>query len=152
MSKDIRDYIHFYLGCEFANSWFPEYHKEFSRGWKLTAIDYSNPRPFRLEETEDYTWTDSVKPILRKLESMTPEDIAGLAIAYGMKDFVVTKANCEGHIIQMEYLKNGESQTDFIHWYVYQLNANVFHYLISQGFDLFGLIDAGLAIDKSTLK
>jgi hypothetical protein len=32
-----------------------------------------------------------------------------------------------------------------------QLNAAQFHYLLSKGFDLFGLIPAGLAIDATTV-
>jgi hypothetical protein len=33
-----------------------------------------------------------------------------------------------------------------------KIKASVFAYLISKHFDLFGLIEAGLAIDKTTLK
>ena len=32
------------------------------------------------------------------------------------------------------------------------LHTNIFLYLLKQNFDLFGLIESGLAIDKATLK
>ena len=63
----------------------------------------------------------SVKPILRPLSDMTEEE-------------------------KNEYLLTGtDSSTRFEH------NARRTQYLLSKGFDLFGLIDAGLAINKNTI-
>jgi hypothetical protein len=57
-------------------SWFPEGHEQYDRAWIFTSIDYSSPKPYRIENPEDeYSWTDSIKPILRRLSSMTDDEI-----------------------------------------------------------------------------
>lgn len=72
---------------------------------------------------------DELKPILRPLSDMTLED----GKYFGIED-------------EKEL---GEWKYDFGYFGV--LPPDDFHYLLSRGFDLFGLIDAGLAIDKTKL-
>lgn len=72
---------------------------------------------------------NEVKPILRRLEDMTEEE----AIECG-----VSGAWCD-----LEF--DGT-------WRSNQFTTKAFIGLLSKSFDLFGLIDAGLAIDAKTLK
>jgi hypothetical protein len=119
MKKEIKDYIHLYLGCEAYV--FPD--DTLTNGWlkdkliRFPELEYKIP----IELTRiKYILERGYKPILRKLSSMTEEE----KIKYQMP-------------------KN---------------NANVIFFtakqvveLCKEGFDLFGLIDANLAIDKDTL-
>jgi hypothetical protein len=71
----------------------------------------------------------SFKPILRPLSDLTEEEM----------DYVV-----ENHGL----VNRGQSPDIFvIGWRSFQ--PETFMYLLKQGFDLFGLIEAGLAIDKT---
>lgn len=128
---NIKDYLKYYIGCPAVNSWFPEDHQEYNKGWVLTAIQLNLPNPYKLETKEEETWTDSVKPILRQLHSITNAECGANAWTdkKGFDRFV--EANTH----------NGTMR-----WY-----ADDFHYLLSLGIDLFGLIEAGLAVDADTL-
>lgn len=95
--------------------------------WTLTASSYygevSNQNPF----------TES-KPILRKLEDMTEEDANHLGYL-GAKGFRgMVSLWFDGDFGKMEF------------------SAKDFHYLCQRGYDLFGLIDLGEAIDYKTVK
>jgi hypothetical protein len=68
--KRIEGYLHYYLGCECVNSFFPPDHKEYSNRWKLMSIDLGNPtQPYRLENEENFTYTGEIKLILRPLST-----------------------------------------------------------------------------------
>lgn len=69
-----------------------------------------------------------VKPILRRLEDMTEEE------AWEYSDAVGYRYNRAGHTDTIQHEAAGTA------------------YLLSKSFDLFGLIDSGLAIDSKTLK
>lgn len=132
MSINIQDYIHYYIGCRCFNTWYPEDHPEYDRGWYLrtfrTAIDTVNPYGLATESLEYLTGTDSIKLILRKLEDITQEECD----AYN-------KIN-----ITMHSINKVQDQM--------KTNAATTNYLLKQGFDLFDLIHNGLAIDSKTLK
>jgi hypothetical protein len=107
--KEIKDYLHLYLGCEIINTnedgtiWFKGI---------LTADTLNLILKGRLNMS---------KMLLRPLSSMTDKDeeATGLNAAY-----------------------------EFAH---YTFTPSEFLYFLSHGFDLFGLIEAGLAIDVTTL-
>lgn len=177
---NIKDYLKYYIGCPAVNSWFPEDHQEYNKGWVLTAIQLNLPNPYKLETKEEETWTDSVKPILRRIESLTEAEMIGLLQSivpsnmadkptrddYSLEMFyndggnlvdedVAIGANysCRCYEGQIAIRKNGD--IDFFdeegnRERVSNLPQS-FHYLLSLGIDLFGLIDAGLAIDASTI-
>lgn len=94
-----------------------------------------------------------IKPIVRRLSDITGEDVTGFAVAYGMKDFICVKGNYNAPFVQMEYLQKDYEQTDYIYWYIHQLNPRQFHYLLKQGFWLFGdeAFERGEIIDQRTL-
>lgn len=65
---NLKDYAPYYLGCRCLNTWFPEGHEMYDRGWQLKAIDTYSDNPYGLNCYAEFTWTDSIKLILRKLE------------------------------------------------------------------------------------
>jgi hypothetical protein len=122
--KDIKDYIHFYIGCKTNHG-------------TLIGIDsgicmvrfecgYLSRGPI-----------NEIKPILRKLSSMTEEE-----------QIEVDKRGSDGwQLINPHY----DEKRQNIHLGVVHRQAAEVSYLLSRGFDLFGLIDANLAIDKDTI-
>jgi hypothetical protein len=139
MKKELKDYLHLYLGCECRLD-----NKE--KG-KLIGFDS------RLHDSEvemvcftiwmdkENDWTvynddanfDRIKPILRPLSDMTEDELKCLRSERGHLKGV--------HRDDLKFIiiMNKWSPEDFI-------------FLLSKHFDLFGLIPAGLAIDKTTLK
>lgn len=78
---DFKDYAGYYIGCRCFNTWFPEDHEEYDRDWILRGVCNnvtSYYKSFLLENDDDFTWTDSIKPILRKLEDITDDEIKEL--------------------------------------------------------------------------
>lgn len=122
--KDIKYYLHLYIGCQ----------AEFtSLGggkniMKLTGHDC------------DYQHADSKwypKPILRPLSDMTEEEKMEYKAKFnGMDSTNILPEIRAGRLINFHL--NSKSPYEVI-------------YLLSKGFDLFGLIESGLAIDKTTL-
>lgn len=124
MKKDIKDYLHLYLGCECMTedgrrgrfSGFDVVEKNYSI--VMITVRFS-------DDPLDHDWTvlndneecDRIKLILRPLSDMTEDE------------------KTEEYKIGLD--PGIEEQ---------------FRWLLSKGFDLFGLIEAGLAIDKTTLK
>jgi hypothetical protein len=130
--KTFKDYAGYYIGCRCVNTWFPEDHPEYDRGWYLrtfrTALDTCNPYGIETLDQEYITSTDSIKPILRKI------------------------GDWEGHELSVYNTLLGKT-TDGVHSVIIHYDTpESFHWLLKQGFDLFGLIDAGMALDSKTLK
>lgn len=80
-----------------------------------------------------------VKPILRPLSSMTKEEFAELRSK--LDDGVLLKLTPNGDI----YIKCNDEI------YLYEVNI-LNDFLFSNHFDVFGLIDSGLAINRNNLK
>lgn len=86
-----------------------------------------------VEPVSNKAWTESgnthyidlIKPILRPLSDMTEEEKREADLVRGNGD------GCDNYAVPEAY---------------------EFKYLLSKHFDLFGLIEAGLAIDKTTIK
>lgn len=105
MTKDIKDYLHFYLGCEITDG------KRLGilcgvatvmKGYRICVLHtHENNRRMNYH-------IGGFKPILRPL---------------------ILSPSCDSLIMR----------------------SNRFKFLLSEGFDLFGLIDADLAIDATTL-
>lgn len=128
MEKQLKDYIQFYIGCRCLNTWFSEGHSEYNPGWILSGYDSFANRPFHLVTEVDETWTDSIKPILRDILDMTDEE-------------------------KPVYHSLCREATDGVHAIVVRYDTpESFHYLLKQGFDLFGLLDAGLGVDETLTK
>ncbi len=132
--REIKDYLHLYLqsgiGCfifpdDSITDGFLEKHK--------TRYPNGEYAPKLHIGTYERFLKDGYKPILRPLSDMTEEEMEQIWHADEPKS-----------ILQMEY-KDGRVRK-------VALCSERTKFLLSKGFDIFGLIEAGLAIDKTTLK
>ncbi len=173
--KELKDYLHLYLGCECLLE-----HKvrvtlngfENNHPVVLNKKDWQSARVNQM---------DLIKPILRPLSDMTDNEIDELAsVLLGKETHCFHKWRSEdgdciiadwkkekpfdkefdtltmGMLISGDFSikhkwdysnKKGTATTNEPLWNSHLITK----YLLSKHFDLFGLIDAGLAIDKSKL-
>lgn len=127
MEKNIKDYLHLYLGCEVIC---PDPFKDEgvnTRGY-LTGIHGEHGPEIQLiegyhaSENPEYFDYSQIKLIVRPLSSMT-----------------------EGEGNELENIGHNAVLNKFE---INRFHAERIKYLLSKGFDLFGLIEAGLAIEK----
>jgi hypothetical protein len=124
---NLKDYLHLYLGCEVE---FGLNLNNLRRGTFIGFVDYNriDARIAFRAGPEGRVNVFLLKPILRPLSDLTEEEMKEVcrftrdAQAYKEFDSAVGKES---------------------------INAEVALYLLSKHFDLFGLIDAGLALDKT---
>jgi hypothetical protein len=125
--KQLKDFIHYYIGCRCIIKWESPNGTIYDREGVFLAIDIRDKLPYYLKSEDAAIWTDNIKPILRRLEDMTEEEIC-------------------------EYGKLVGLRTDGVHSvYINYDTPESFHYLLTRHFDLFDLIAAGLAVDAKTL-
>lgn len=125
MKKELKDYAHFYIGCDVLQD-----DNEIAR---LVGI-YAETCMLIHEATGQFGECDisKIKLILRHLSDLTEEEMI-YCVANG----------------QLVYC--GQSPENFvIGWGAFR--PEITRFLLSKSFDLFGLIKAGLAIDATTLK
>jgi hypothetical protein len=136
----LQDVIHYYIGCNLGTH-------EMKIG-KLIGIDKKEPhstyyvKEFRhgcVEKADDLHWNSdlgNLRPILRRLEDMTEEEAKFILENYSFcsVDMPMNKKK-----FAIEIAKRLVNQIP------------VAHYLLTQHFDLFNLIDAGLAVDQKTI-
>jgi hypothetical protein len=123
MSKEIKDYLHLYLGCECMT---PKgigklFRYDIETNWTWCVFGIMGP------EFEDSGHIENVKPILRPLSDMSEEE----------------KIELKLNVVQASTINHASE----IMWTFEQVRI-----LLSKHFDLFNLIGEGLAIDKTTLK
>ena len=124
--KKLEDYLHFYLGCKVK-------HAAFTKPLKLKSVGVNGGTISGLDFGEIHfdLRAKNIKPLLRPLSSMTEEE---------MKE-------C-GNMI---YDYSNDPDLNIWEWRDFEIGLapEQYHWLLSKGFDLFGLIEAGLAIDSS---
>jgi hypothetical protein len=156
MEKQLKDYLHLYLGCE------GEFTKKKTYGSAKRSIETLDTS--LLDRVASLPSLLSFKPILSPLSSMTEEE--ALVIGKLITDEMVDKVSrldvsIEGRRIEIFYDNDSEkidlkaNQVSWIErgkdtWHHLPVHnyAEFFTYLLSKHFDLFGLIEAGLAIEK----
>jgi hypothetical protein len=133
MKKELKDYLHLYLGCE-CKTKYVDWENWSTETLTLKVLNKLN---------EDLSF--EVKPILRSLDDITKSEAT---------EGKVFKEKTEWHEPTFEQFKERlennlelQRKTKFI----IEFSPTEFIFLLSKYFDLFGLIDAGLAIDKTTL-
>lgn len=147
---DIKDYIHLYIDSEaLYRKWYCDTPPEQEPTWsKLTSK--------RFQLLNDLSIV-KVEYALRRLSDMTEEQARELAKFQHKPKY---HDQIEILYIQKDHLHyidgtrwHGDGVSEYNEYFVYfnQLQSNQFHYLLKQGFDLFGLIDAGIAIDSKTI-
>ena len=129
--KDIKQYLHLYLGCEIETdiSFSISHHSPVSYK-KLDADNYGKI----IGELSVSEWSRYCKPILRPLSSMTEEEA-----------FECFGSQWDGDEPTMKSMVKEDG------WELMHFAPTHFKYLLSKGFDLFGLIESGLAIGAPTL-
>jgi hypothetical protein len=176
MKTEIKDVLHLYLGCQ-CQKMGQEDDKQL---FKLTGISYDDTQniwwAYFAGEEDCYAHIDDVFPILRKLSDMTEEERKELwRLVFSMgngktfndrfKDFTgrvqfidETTYYQVPRYIMMQGVERLAIESDGTVWADCDLHNwrhnqhEVTRWLLSKSFDLFGLIEQGLAIDKATLK
>lgn len=139
--KDIKDYLHYYLGCEVECP--------HGKGMLISVSNYDHITV--TGDGDKYYKPKEVKPILRPLSDMTEEEGREYAQHYGIKGHhPVTITEENGYVkVSIGYKDHMASLFPLS---PHGQKPESLHYLLSKHFDLFGLIESNLAIDKSKLK
>ena len=127
MEKNIKDYLHLYLGCEIRM--FNDVTKEWSNWRKLTPTDLNLV----------LNYDKKAELLLKNIIDIPFDEFAKIDQMEGNTDIGATDT---GFISRPEKVRRYFATTYAIRTLEYT----------KRGYDLFGLIDAGLAIDKTTLK
>lgn len=165
MEKKLKDYLHLYFGCEVSY---------LGEVWFMGAIHIFPENPNSIgginiwnKGIVEQVQCSEIKPILRPLSDMTKEERKELWKLVFNREFGVN-----GNIQLRDHLPTPSGRTrwvlmsgverlgiqfdgkvwydsDLQHWNFSQ--HEVTRWLLSKHFDLFGLIESGLAIDKTTL-
>jgi hypothetical protein len=167
---ELKDYLHYYLGCNVITT-------DDNEEAELVGVSDDNAHIVHMGTGSYGTCSiEGVKPILRRLEDMTEEEalhIGKLAMFdrdmnYPDSDFKVEKTWAA---IEVPTTYSVRISNDWFEkeirigfntgniWYANnEINERIFnqpvifHYLLRQHFDLFGLIPVGLALDAKTIK
>lgn len=140
MKNKIEDYLPFYLGCDCEHDFWNDSEDDMpgiGNGRKISELD--------LHILEESKWFKP-KLILRPLSSMTEEDglyLARLVAVYDEFKNVAVFRNYNDDLI-VEWPGDAFNCTGEKCW-----SAEQFKFLLTCGYDLFGLIESGLAIDKT---
>lgn len=142
---NLKDYAQYYIGCRCFNTWFPEGHEEYDHNWVFNGYcpTYGTKgNPYYLENEDDVTWTDSIKPILRKLEDISDEE--WLEIEH--------ETSILPDAIGWYGIKESFMKMDTQHRWHWTVTNEALIILRKRGIDVDKLINNGLAIDSKTLK
>lgn len=152
MKKEIKDYLHLYLGCEVKNL------SSGTMKYVLSSIDLMGNVLFR-DEVGNEMFLHNWKLILRPLSDMTDEEVQMLLRMkfeydsfqnFRIEDESTTEPTCI-YATGFKHVNNRAYPT-LINQHISSLNPEQFKYLLSIAIDLFRLKESGLAIDKTTLK
>lgn len=152
----LEDYLHLYLGCDVMLT------EPDSAPFEVKLTGVINERTddeerlriqvFESDGPEAYEgrgiiWCDDeeVELILRPLSDMTKEEAKEIAAVY--TGYTINWVHIKDGQIIFNYYEGDEVQENVFD--IGYSNPEGFLYMLSRGFDLFGLIDAGLAIDKA---
>lgn len=160
MKKELSDYINLYFGCDVVGTYNDASGSRgiltgVTNGGTECEIQFYEEDGFNVSESPEFNDTKEVKLILRPLIDMTPQEAGDYAEFYNNGKKIPDQAEVE--------IKPHESGS--VHVSI-QLDGNgislfpggphgdrseAFRYLLSRGFDLFGLIPEGMAIDKTKM-
>lgn len=121
-----------YIGCEVFDSFNDEYLKLSARALQGYLDGLSEDEPMQ------------IKPILRRLEDMTEEDMKDLINIEEIRKRPFKYICLEGTGITW---KTEGTEWEIITW-LDELSPLQFTFLLSRSYDLFSLIDSGQAIDR----
>lgn len=131
MNLQLKDVLHFYLGCKI-------------RIKNPVTDGFSNWKDMSLRDVELVTiHGQEAQVMLREMISISEKEAFELAKIY---DPNVTDAHFEGETA-IEYVKGGRYVNSI--WSISSQPSKAFFYLLSKKFDLFNLISTGQAIGDS---
>jgi hypothetical protein len=150
---NIKDYLHLYISPDTKLICVKEpmvWDENGLKSW-LKPGDWLPVSPIILHQLDLYEVFDCFKPLLRPLSDMTEEEAVALVLeAVGAKaEFIkwhTESGEIGGFEWQSDHYRKGQRHNT---WYE-SFEPEGTRYLLSRGFDLFGLIPAGLALDKTT--
>lgn len=130
-AKNIKDYLHLYLGapCFIGDDKIVHFIR------MVNEIGLSVCTGTNAKGIQKWFKSSACLPILRKLSDMTEQEMN-----YIGNDLKAGTWNAPD-------IRSNPNMA----WSIHHLTPEIFRYLLSQGFDLFSLIEAGLAIDKNSL-
>jgi hypothetical protein len=158
--KDIKDYLHLYLDCEAMYGGYgdPERLVKIIGASLKDGVQFQFADNGEVDVDKAHEW---FKPILRPLSDMTEKEAKELykVSPYSKGEWlinsVVVKENIKGfepNIVKINW--SGQqgatgygAGTEYL--YFNKLEAEQHRWLLNKGFDIFELIPAGLAIDKT---
>lgn len=155
MVKDIKEVIHLYLGCECEF-----YHEGFNfiptvGKLKELYIDGSGNNISSVyvgNRSINEKYFNYIKPILRSLDDITEEECIWIAnLAFTEEVTPLDRAAIGKEFIQYTFLGKGlnHKMIESVEEIGIEHSFELTRYLLSKHFDLFGLIESGLAIDKN---
>jgi hypothetical protein len=163
--KNLKDYLHFHIGSEIQ---YPDTDGKLIIA-RLTGVSRADgvettyiKRKKKGHCMGDYlSWEPNghhnsnalnIKPILRPLSNMTEDEAVELVKIRSTTYRWVTAEVVNQHILRFEFEYESSRRRRSTTLRFDELSPEEVRYLLSKGFDLFGLIEAGLAIDKTKLK
>lgn len=137
MENKITDYLHLYIGCEILMNG--------GNTYKLAGVEKAKGFWVYYDNSERTHWmpTLDLKLILRPLSDMTEEEVNECWNRLDWSENITTPAN-RRRLLNDEFLDSDEGRE--AGWFSF---CKILPYLLSKSFDLFGLIESGLAIDKT---
>jgi hypothetical protein len=160
----LQDYLHYYMGCTYWTSNSQGEVNKVTLQYVIDMIERDKGVQLHLRRLEDMTEEE----MLTLLQLMVPDELEDKPIneEYGIEMFrndggnlvdanvlVGAEYSCRCYVGQITikkcgticaYDETGDEQE--------LVNApRAYHYLLRQHFDLFGLLDAGLAVDAKTI-
>lgn len=174
MSKDLKDYLHYYLGCEVVTNSGTNVLRDSKQSRVATFVGFADYHrldcrlAFRAGP-EGRCNTYLLKPLLRPLSDMTEDEAADVymierdrILHSPTNDVDVRQRTDFGWVVtRLDHLNIGLLiKYDGVCYKVINEGKRptiepamnqplIFHYLLSKHFDLFGLIESGLAISKT---
>lgn len=135
--KELKDYLHLYIGCDAYV--FPD--ETLTNGWLEQKLKEIPKMEYKIPVTHDrvrYILERGYKPILRPISSMTEEEAKHLITLRGYTD--VSNVNFINGGVEFDH----PGMTTYINFD--KQTPEQFAYLLSRGFDLFGLLESNLAV------
>jgi len=162
--KDLKDYLHFYIGCRVQLTINPNSAISSVLVADIVSINTGKYITLRYKGSKNYLVSkypypfSQIKLILRRLSSMT--EVEAIEICkietnpnrYEAIEIFEIKTDSIWYMDGSKWYGDGVEDYNDLYIYFNQLTPEQFKKLIEMGFDLFGLIDSGLAIDAGTLK
>lgn len=172
MEKKIEDYLHLYLGCDAEFLYKQHFVESAENGNKVIDPDFvrehfEEKKIQKLDKVNFFLWNPAyIKPILRPLSDMTEDEFREvIALKFGVEESdsrevfnqmifkiqrtreVKQAAKFGTSIPYNAFNKDGKHYMSGT-FSQNSINPDQFIFLLSKSFDLFGLIESGLAIDK----